>query len=160
MKYLFYYDYKICNLLNLRFGIAEENGYICRIIFDWAAKIKIDDFQETETPLIKKAASQLNEYFEGKRKTFDLPLNQQGTDFQLKIWNALQNIPYGETRSYGELAAMTGNPKASRAVGMANNRNPIPVIIPCHRIIGSDGSLTGYAGGLELKQKLLELEKS
>jgi len=78
----------------------------------------------------------------------------------MKVWNALQNIPYGETISYGELAAIIGNPKASRAVGMANNRNPIPIIVPCHRVIGHDGSLTGYAGGLELKRLLLELEKN
>jgi methylated-DNA-[protein]-cysteine S-methyltransferase len=160
MKYIFYYDYKICNLLNLKFGIAEEKGYIVRIIFDWTNKKISDDFKKTETPLIKNAALQLKEYFEGKTKIFDLPLSLNGTDFQLKVWKALQNLPYGETRSYGELAALAGNPRASRAIGMANNRNPIPVIIPCHRIIGSDGNLTGYAGGLELKQKLLELEKT
>jgi methylated-DNA-[protein]-cysteine S-methyltransferase len=110
--------------------------------------------------LIKKTANQLDEYFSKKRKKFDIPIELDGTDFQKKVWEALQNIPYGETRSYGEIASVTGNSKASRAVGMANNRNPIAIIVPCHRVIGHDGSLTGYAGGLELKQALLDLEAS
>jgi methylated-DNA-[protein]-cysteine S-methyltransferase len=151
MKNVYFYDYEICKL-----GITEENGAICRIFFNTGKKP--DGFDEYETPLIKKTAVQLGEYFAGKRKIFDLPINLHGTEFQIKVWKALQNIPYGETRSYGELAAITGNPKASRAVGMANNRNPIVIIIPCHRVIGHDGSLTGFAGGLELKQQLLALE--
>ena len=151
MKSVYYYNYKLCKL-----GIAEENGAICRVFF--AAGKAPDNFENTETPLIKKAAAQLEEYFEGKRKNFDLPLVLNGTDFQNRVWEALRKIPYGKTRSYGELAAMTGNPKASRAVGMANNRNPIVIVIPCHRVIGSDGSLTGFGGGLELKKRLLELE--
>jgi len=151
MKSVYYYNYNLCKL-----GIAEENGAICRVFF--AAGKAPDNFENTETPLIKKAAAQLEEYFEGKRKNFDLPLVLNGTDFQNRVWEALRKIPYGKTRSYGELAAMTGNPKASRAVGMANNRNPIVIVIPCHRVIGSDGSLTGFGGGLELKQRLLELE--
>ena len=156
MRSVYYYNFPLCPL-----GIAEEDGAICRIFF---YKIKTPDsfskagFVETETPLIKKAASQLQEYFDGIRKKFNLPLALKGTDFQVKVWKALQDIPYGKTGSYGELAAITGNAKACRAVGMANNRNPIVIIVPCHRIIGSDGSLTGYAGGLDLKQKLLELE--
>ena len=117
-------------------------------------------FEQCETPLIKKAAAQLNEYFNGERKTFDFPLAPRGTEFQLTVWKALQTIPYGKTCSYGQLAAKIGNPKACRAVGMANNRNPIAIIIPCHRVIGSNGSLTGYAGGLELKDKLIRLEKN
>jgi methylated-DNA-[protein]-cysteine S-methyltransferase len=157
MKNIYYYDYKICNLSKLlKLGIAERDGAICRIFF--GADKRADEFQEKETPMIKKAANQLDEYFNKKRKKFDIPINLDGTDFQKKVWNALLNIPYGETRSYGAIAAVTGNPKASRAVGMANNRNPIPIIVPCHRVIGHDGSLTGYAGGLELKQALLELE--
>jgi methylated-DNA-[protein]-cysteine S-methyltransferase len=152
MKNVYYYTYSLCKL-----GIAEEDGSVCRIFFE-AEKIP-GDYVKHETPLIKKAASQLGEYFNGKRKTFELPLALHGTEFQNKIWKALQKIRYGETCSYGGLAAKTGNPKASRAVGMANNRNPIPIIIPCHRVIGKDGSLTGYAGGLELKRKLLDLEK-
>jgi len=150
-KYCFFY-FKFCNLF-----IAEENGAVCNIFFD-NKKIP-EDYEKQETPLIKKTAGQLDEYFNGKRKVFDLHLALHGTDFQIKVWNALRTIPYGETISYGQLAAMTGNPKACRAVGMANNRNPVPVIVPCHRVIGSNGSLTGYAGGLELKQNLLELER-
>ena len=90
---------------------------------------------------------------------FDLPLRMQGTPFQQKVWAALREIPYGETRSYGQIAAQVGNPKAGRAVGMANNRNPIAIIVPCHRVIGANGSLTGYAGGLNVKQELLALER-
>ena len=150
MKSVFYYDFPLCKL-----GIAEENGAICDVFFN---NEKVTN-RKIETPLIKKAAAQLAEYFDGKRKTFDLPLAPHGTNFQMQVWKALQNIPYGETRSYGEVAAMIGNSKACRAVGMANNRNPIPIIIPCHRVIGHNGSLTGYAGGLVLKRKLLELEQ-
>ncbi|MDR3020476.1 MAG: methylated-DNA--[protein]-cysteine S-methyltransferase [Treponema sp.] len=161
MKNLFYYEFKPCNLNKLnwlcRLGIAEENGAVCNIFFSTVKKQ--DGYNNKETPLIKETAKQLDEYFSKKRKNFDIPLLLRGTKFQMKVWNTLKEIPYGETRSYKELAEMTGNPKASRAVGMANNRNPLPIIIPCHRIIGSDGSLTGYAGGLELKQKLLELER-
>jgi methylated-DNA-[protein]-cysteine S-methyltransferase len=105
-----------------------------------------------------KAAKQLEEYFAGKRKDFDVPLLAQGTSFQRSVWSALQGIPYGETRSYGQIAQIIGNPKASRAVGMANNKNPIWIMIPCHRVIGADGTLTGYGGGLDMKKRLLELE--
>jgi methylated-DNA-[protein]-cysteine S-methyltransferase len=101
---------------------------------------------------------QLQEYFDGARREFDLPLAPRGTPFQLAVWNALLRIPYGETRSYGELAQDLRRPTASRAVGAANGRNPISVIIPCHRVIGADGSLTGFGGGLERKQRLLSLE--
>jgi methylated-DNA-[protein]-cysteine S-methyltransferase len=101
---------------------------------------------------------QLREYFDGERDDFDVPLTLTGTPFQHRVWEALREIPYGETRTYGELARRVGRPSASRAVGLANGRNPIAVIVPCHRVIGSDGSLTGYGGGLERKQHLLELE--
>lgn len=108
----------------------------------------------------KITEKQLQEYFCGKRKIFDLPIAPNGTEFQLKVWDALCQIPYGETRSYKDIAEFVGNPKASRAVGGANNKNPIMIIIPCHRVIGSDGSLIGYAGGMDVKKKLLMLEKS
>lgn len=101
---------------------------------------------------------QLQSYFEGKRKEFDLPLVLDGTDFQLLVWRHLQKIPYGETVSYGQLAKRIGKPDASRAVGLANGSNPIPIIIPCHRVIGSNGDLTGFGGGIPLKKKLLALE--
>ncbi len=106
----------------------------------------------------REAVSQLNAYFDGKLEDFDLPLSPSGTDFQLKVWRTLQTIPYGETWSYGQLARRIRRPDGPRAVGAANGQNPIPVIIPCHRVIGADGSLTGFGGGLPIKQKLLALE--
>lgn len=105
------------------------------------------------------AVRQLAEYFNGERTEFDLPLNPRGTEFQRKVWDRLRAIPYGVTISYGELASRTGNPKAARAVGAANGRNPIPIIIPCHRVIGSNGKLTGFYGGLHLKEGLLTHER-
>lgn len=110
------------------------------------------------SPLLDAAEAQLREYFAGARRTFDLPLAPHGTAFQQRVWAALRTIPYGETRTYGELAAAIDSPNASRAVGMANHRNPLPIIIPCHRVIGANGTLTGYAGGLEIKRRLLALE--
>ena len=115
---------------------------------------------EKETSLTKEAYAQLSEYLNGKRKTFDLPFKMRGTQFQLQVWNALLDIPYGETRSYKQIAEAIGNPKAVRAVGMANNRNPLLIIVPCHRVIGKNGSLVGYGEGLEMKEFLLRLEKS
>jgi methylated-DNA-[protein]-cysteine S-methyltransferase len=106
------------------------------------------------------AVSELEEYFAGRRRDFDLPLAPEGTEFQRSVWRALRRIPYGETVSYGELARRIGNPRASRAVGLANGANPIPIIVPCHRVIGADGSLTGFGGGLEIKGKLLALERT
>lgn len=105
-----------------------------------------------------RVETQLGEYFAGERRRFDLALAPAGTRFQLRVWEALREIPYGETRSYAELAAAVGRPSAVRAVGAANGRNPIAVIVPCHRVIGADGSLTGFGGGLERKRALLELE--
>ncbi len=111
------------------------------------------------TLLTNRAYEQLCEYLNGKRKLFDLPLDPQGTDFQKKVWQALCDIPYGETRSYKQVATAIGNEKASRAVGLSNNRNPIMMVIPCHRVIGSSGKLVGYAGGLNMKKQLLSMEK-
>lgn len=105
-----------------------------------------------------RAAAQLDEYFAGKRKDFDVLLCPAGTSFQKSVWAALQTIPYGKTRSYKQVAEMIGKPSASRAVGMANNKNPILIMIPCHRVVGSDGSLIGYAAGLKIKEQLLTLE--
>lgn len=102
---------------------------------------------------------QLAEYFAGERTAFDLPLHLEGTDFQRRVWAALRDIPYGETWSYGQLAAHIGSPGASRAVGLANGRNPVAIVVPCHRVVGADGKLTGYGGGLERKQLLLDLER-
>lgn len=111
-------------------------------------------------PLLRRMRSELEEYFAGTRRTFTVPLAPAGTDFQRKVWAALRTIPYGETRTYGQIAVQIGNPKAARAVGMANNRNPIAIAIPCHRVIGGTGALTGYAAGLEIKAMLLELERA
>lgn len=116
-----------------------------------------NNISETSS-LSDKAISQVREYLDGKRKYFDLPIKLQGTDFQLKVWQSLCKIPYGETRSYKQIAETIDNPKAVRAVGMANNRNPIAIIVPCHRVIGSNGKLVGYAGGLDIKQILLDIE--
>lgn len=106
----------------------------------------------------RDAVRQLEDYFAGRRKVFDLRLAPQGTAFQLRVWNALLEIPFGQAVSYSDIAIAVGNPNAVRAVGLANGRNPIPIVIPCHRVIGKDGTLTGYGGGLPIKQKLLALE--
>lgn len=111
------------------------------------------------TALTNEAATQIQEYLAGKRKVFDVPLAPAGTEFQKRVWQALQCIPYGETRSYQEVAAMIGNPKALRAVGGANNKNPLLILIPCHRVIGANGDLVGYAAGLKIKRFLLNLEQ-
>jgi methylated-DNA-[protein]-cysteine S-methyltransferase len=116
------------------------------------------DWTESSRGVVGDAARQLKEYFAGKRVDFDLPLAPEGTSFQRAVWQRLREIPYGETISYGELAKRVGNPNASRAVGAANGSNPIPIVIPCHRVIGSNGKLTGFGGGLPTKEKLLALE--
>jgi methylated-DNA-[protein]-cysteine S-methyltransferase len=138
----------------------EENGTAITKIQFIGKEIQEELVKENDTELLKETMKQLGEYFEGKRDSFDLPLEPKGTEFQKKVWNALIEIPYGQTKSYGEVAKVIGNEKASRAVGMANNKNPIPIIIPCHRVIGANGKLVGYAGGLDLKQKLIQLEKN
>lgn len=154
MKNIFYYDTKIG-----RIGI-EENGRAITKIYFTNKDNEEEIINGNETILLKEAIKQLNEYFDGKRSSFDLPMEPKGTEFQNKVWNALKEIPCGETRSYGEIARIIGNEKASRAVGMANNKNPIPIIVPCHRVIGANGKLVGYAGGLDIKEKLLDLEKN
>lgn len=121
--------------------------------------IETDDKQLTDS-VLGACANQLSEYFAGERTHFDLPLNAGGTAFQQAVWSALTDIPYGEVRSYKDIAEAIGNPKAVRAVGAANGRNPLPIVVPCHRVIGSDGSLTGFAGGLPAKIQLLALEKN
>ncbi|MCB6608812.1 methylated-DNA--[protein]-cysteine S-methyltransferase [[Clostridium] symbiosum] len=144
--------------------LAEENNALTEISF---AVKEPKTFQagrqaesvEQETPLLLETKRQLEEYFAGTRRTFDIPLSMRGTSFQKKVWDQLLTVPYGETITYGEIAARIGNPRAGRAVGMANHHNPIPIIVPCHRVIGADGRLTGYGGGLPIKEKLLELEQ-
>jgi len=151
-KFISYYDYPIGSL-----GILEEDEHI--IAVSWKEELINYDFPIKETPLILKTHRQLCEYFDGKRKDFDLPLNPKGTLFQKQCWEALKEIPYGSTRTYREQAEAIGHQNACRAVGSANHRNPIMIIIPCHRVIGSNGKLTGFRGGVSVKQALLELEK-
>ncbi|MGJ4730941.1 methylated-DNA--[protein]-cysteine S-methyltransferase [Luteimonas sp. SDU101] len=116
------------------------------------------DWREGDSALLRTARAQLDEYFAGRRRSFALPLSPQGTAFQLSVWNALATIPYGRTISYADLATRVGRPTAMRAVGAANGRNPLPIVLPCHRVIGADGTLTGFGGGLPTKQFLLKLE--
>ena len=120
---------------------------------------KVADGWRKGGAVVADAREQLDEYFQGRRRRFDLPLAPSGTPFQLSTWTALRDIPYGATRSYGEQARAMGQPRAVRAVGAANGRNPIPIVVPCHRVIGGDGRLTGYAGGLDIKKFLLDLER-
>ena len=130
----------------LRFGTEfPEDSLLCR--------------EEDATPLLRETARQLREYFAGERRSFTLPLAPQGSEFQKKVWAALQTIPYGETRTYRQIAEQIGHNLAFRAVGMANNRNPIGILIPCHRVIGYDGRMTGYAAGIGIKERLLDGEK-
>ncbi len=121
------------------------------------AKSEVEDLNHK---VLKQAELELQEYFEGKRVEFSIPLHPEGTDFQLKVWEELKKIPYGKTISYGELAVRIGNPKAARAVGAANGKNPLSIVVPCHRVIGASGKLTGFAGGVDVKSKLLVLEKA
>lgn len=137
--------------------IIEENDCIIEVLLVKNEEEKIKN--TTDTPLLLTAKQQLNEYFSGTRKYFDLPLCPKGTKFQKKTWKALLTIPYGTTISYKDLAKVIGNEKASRAVGGANNKNPIMIMIPCHRVIGSTGKLVGYAGGIKMKEYLLNLEQ-
>ena len=134
---------------------VEEDGTLLAITTHRAYEGK-----RLETSLIKEAYRQLSEYLIGERKSFDLPLNPRGTVFQQQVWKALCDIPYGETRSYKQIAEAIGNPKAVRAVGMANNRNPLLIVVPCHRVICANGKLVGYGAGIEKKEFLLKLEKS
>lgn len=140
-------------------GIGEEMGVIVRVTFGREMGGLPADFEMVETPLLKLTAVEIAEYLDGKRKTFDVPLGLKGTEFQKKVWKALLDIPYGKTASYGEIAAKVGIPKGARAIGRANHENPIAILVPCHRVVGADGKLTGYAGGLEIKKALLDLEQ-
>lgn len=139
-------------------GIAETDGKITNLYF---GKIRLpQDIQICETEILKEGARQLKAYLAGELKEFSLPLEPSGTEFMKNVWDSLCEIPYGETATYKEIAEKIGSPKAARAVGLANNKNPIPIFIPCHRVIGANGSLTGYLGGLELKKKLLDMERT
>lgn len=149
--YIYFYETGIGKI-----GIAETDGKVTNLYFE-NDKLP-QDMQRYETPVLKEAARQLESYLHGNLKEFSLPLEPKGTDFMKQVWTGLRGIPYGKTVSYKDIGVKIGKPKAARAVGLANNRNPIPIFIPCHRVIGSNGTLTGYRGGLELKKKLLEME--
>jgi len=152
--YYCYFDTPIGELL-----LAGEDDALAMIGFPKGSMRRDpeSDWIYNEKPLAE-ARRQLQEYFDGERKAFDLPLQLNGTEFQVSVLEALQNIPYGETVSYGEIAKRIGRPKAMRAVGAANGRNPIPIVVPCHRVIGSSGDMTGFGGGIDTKEALLRLE--
>lgn len=137
--------------------LTAQDGFLTGLYFGG----DIDDAERdgVNDGVLDRAEAQLAAYFRGELKAFDLPVKQKGTPFQLAVWNALKDIPYGETVSYGDIARAIGRPKACRAVGSANHNNPISIIVPCHRVVGSTGTLTGYGGGLEAKRWLLELEQ-
>jgi methylated-DNA-[protein]-cysteine S-methyltransferase len=139
--------------------LTSDDGSLCGVFMHEQRHLKRIPATYVRDDLgLAYAVEQLNAYFAGELRDFDLPLKMRGTEFQRRVWAALREIPYGETISYGELARWVGNPKASRAVGLANGRNPVAIVVPCHRVIGADGSLTGYGGGLERKVWLLEHE--
>ena len=141
--------------------IVASNGALVAVLMDGHHRSPVPEsaWGERVDDALPDATLQLEEYFAGKRQAFDLPLAPSGTEFQRRVWAALAEIPYGETRSYGQIATAIGRPGASRAVGMANGRNPVSIVVPCHRVVGASGSLTGYAGGPERKQFLLDLER-
>lgn len=135
--------------------VEEEDGAVTGLYIE-----EISTAEDHETELLQQVQIQLLEYFDHKRCNFDIPIRLEGTEFQKSVWNALQNIPYGKTYSYKELATKIGNPNASRAVGGANHKNPILILVPCHRVIGAAGNLVGFAAGLDVKEYLLKLEQS
>jgi methylated-DNA-[protein]-cysteine S-methyltransferase len=141
--------------------LVANNESLVTLVFS-TGKMSKSRLAEAAEPgdnaVLRKTEKQLREYFAGKRESFDLPLSPTGTSFQQKVWKALSKIPFGVTKNYGEIAKLVGAPKASRAVGAANGRNPIPIIVPCHRVIGANGALTGFGGGVPTKKFLLELE--
>jgi len=137
--------------------LAEENGSLTNLWFETDALPQGLELRETE--LLREGARQLAAYLAGELREFSLPLEPKGTEYERRVWALLQGIPYGGTATYGQLAARLGNPRAARAVGRCNNRNPLPIFIPCHRVIGADGGLTGYRGGLWMKERLLGMEK-
>jgi methylated-DNA-[protein]-cysteine S-methyltransferase len=141
--------------------LVEKAGKLRAVLFDaqWGRMEKLfEDLEEAETPVLKKAKKQLAEYFSGRRRSFDVPFDLEGTPFQKRVWRGLAQIPYGQTRSYKQQAAALKAPQAVRAVGRTNGLNRLCIVLPCHRVVGSDGSLTGYAGGLKAKEFLLALE--
>ncbi len=155
-----YYDYFKTGLIGTLTLIGDETG-LRHILFEKEKnQVTIGDDWQKNPDFFTSVKTQLQAYFKGELKNFNVPLAPVGTPFQLKVWQVLRNIPYGELVSYKTIAEAVGNPKAVRAVGGANGQNPLPIIVPCHRVIGSDGSLTGFGGGLQTKQRLIDLERS
>jgi methylated-DNA-[protein]-cysteine S-methyltransferase len=155
-----YYDYFETGLIGTLILIGDEIGLRYILFEKEKNQVVIQDDWQKNPDFFTAVKMQLRAYFKGELKEFDLPLAPEGTTFQQKVWRALRNIPYGELVSYKSIAKTIGNPKAVRAVGAANGKNPLPIIVPCHRVIGSDGSLTGFGGGLQTKQQLIDLERS
>ncbi|AMW85355.1 Methylated-DNA--protein-cysteine methyltransferase [Pseudomonas yamanorum] len=156
------YEYKYMPSPVGQLTLVARGGKLTAILWEKERpnRVRLGALQEANnSPVLQETERQLKEYFAGTRNRFELELDFAGTDFQKKVWQALLTIPFGETRSYSQIAAQIGNPKAVRAVGAANGRNPISIVAPCHRVIGASGGLTGFAGGLEAKQYLLELEE-
>ena len=156
------YVYKYMNSPVGKLKLVVNERALVAILWenDLDTRVKLSSMtQQDRNPILCRTEKQLKEYFDGMRTQFDLPLEPMGTDFQQKVWQALRQIPFGVTRSYGEIAKAIASPKASRAVGAANGKNPISIIVPCHRVIGSNGKLTGFAGGLKAKEILLHLER-
>ncbi|MBC7087432.1 MAG: methylated-DNA--[protein]-cysteine S-methyltransferase [Tissierellales bacterium] len=151
-RYAYSFESKIGKI-----NIYQIENKIVRI--EYNEDMIANSYEMEVTPLIKKTVNELEEYFNGDRKMFTIPIGLSGTEFQIKVWNELLKIPFGETKTYREIAKSIGNDKAYRAVGGANNKNPIPIIVPCHRVVGADKSLVGYKGGLDIKKALLEIEK-
>jgi methylated-DNA-[protein]-cysteine S-methyltransferase len=153
-------EYMNYQLLDTPIGtlrLVSNDDKLARVEFQGQHQVQADDRRKSNS-ILEAAAQQLREYFTGKRQQFELSLEPGGTAFQQEVWTSLRAIPFGQVRSYRDIATTVGRPRAVRAVGAANGRNPIPIIVPCHRVIGSDGSLTGFAGGLEIKKRLLNLE--
>lgn len=155
-----------CALGRLGIVVDQDDAVVALSFVDAKGDLDLDHLAKTRGARLvpdrkrcREVASQLDGYFGGERRVFDLPLNAAGTPFQHEVWKALQALPYGATTSYGELAAELGRPGAARAVGRANATNPIPIVVPCHRVVGADGSLTGFGGGIELKRKLIAHER-
>lgn len=153
MKNLLYHQSNIGNI-----AIADNGEKITNVFFGKPGFL-LTQFRETETELNTLCAKQLDEYFEGVRRAFDLPMHMEGTPFQVDVWTAMLTVPYGETRTYRDIAEQIGNPNSYRAVGLANNKNPMVILIPCHRIVGTNGDMVGYGGGLAKKKRLLIFER-
>jgi methylated-DNA-[protein]-cysteine S-methyltransferase len=146
-------------IIKISFGDVDEISFLYWLDTRMPGIRAVEDI-EHESAVLVEAEEQIRQYLLGERKELDFPVEMSGTDFQKRVWEAMSRIPYGEVRSYGDLAEEVGSPRGGRAVGNACNRNPLPIIIPCHRVVGANGSLVGFGGGIELKEKLLEIERN